>query len=238
MPPNQDSKTARSGGQTIASSVYDRLRHDIITGELAPGSKLASTGLRTRYGVGISPVREALNRLAAEHLVCFEDQKGFHVSGIGVEDLADLIRTRCWIEEIALRESIRNADDEWEDGLVVAFHRLSRIPRSASSNEYRFNPEWEALHHAFHAALIANCGSPRLLAYCDLLADQSNRYRQLAATISYPHRNERDEHEALMDAAIARDVDRALELNHAHLRKTHDIIAESGLSLTDTRIAV
>lgn len=231
-------KTPRAAGQTIATTVYDRLRRDIITGELSPGAKLASASLRQRYQVGISPVREALNRLVAEHLVCFEDQKGFHVSAIGIEDLTDLIRTRCWIEEIALRESIQNGDDAWEDTVVLAFHRLSRVPRSASSEGFRFNPEWEKFHHAFHASLIANCGSPRMLAYCELLSDQSKRYRQLAATISYPHRNERDEHEALMNAAIARDVDLALELYHAHLRKTHSIIVESGLSLPRGQIAV
>jgi len=66
---------SRAGGPTIATSVYDQIRRDIITGVLAPGYKLGSTGLRERYKVGISPVREALNRLVAEKLVCFEDRK-------------------------------------------------------------------------------------------------------------------------------------------------------------------
>jgi GntR family carbon starvation induced transcriptional regulator len=228
----------RTRGQTIATSVYDRLRLDIISGELAPGVKLPSAHLRERYQAGISPVREALNRLVAESLVCFEDQKGFHVAGVGSDDLADLIQTRCWIEEIALRESIRNADGAWEDALVVAFHHLSRVPRSASSETYEFNPEWERHHRAFHMALIENCGSQRMLAYCELLADQSNRYRQLAAAISYPTRNERDEHEALMNAAIARDVDVALALYREHLRLTHDIIARSEFMRPNGKIAL
>jgi len=222
---------SRAGGPTIATSVYDQIRRDIITGVLAPGYKLGSTGLRERYKVGISPVREALNRLVAEKLVCFEDQKGFHVAGVGSDDLADLIRTRCWIEEIALRESIANGDDAWEDSIVVAYHRLSKVPRSSSVDGFEFNPEWEELHHAFHGAILGNCGSPRLLGYCDLLADQANRYRQLAASISYPHRSERDEHRELMDASIARDVEKAVALHHAHLSKTNAIIMESGLSL-------
>lgn len=225
------STDSRAGGPTIATSVYDRIRRDIIAGVLAPGFKLGSTSLRERYNVGISPVREALNRLAAEKLVCVEDQKGFHVAGIGSDDLADLIRTRCWIEEIALRESIANGDDVWEDGIVVAYHRLSKVPRSSSAKSFEFNPQWEELHHAFHGAILGNCGSPRLLGYCDLLADQANRYRQLAASISYPHRSEGDEHQELMDAAIARDIEKAVLLHHAHLGKTNDIIMKSGLSL-------
>ena len=229
---------SRAGGPTIATSVYDQIRRDIITGALAPGYKLGSTSLRERYQVGISPVREALNRLTAEKLVCFEDQKGFHVAGVGLDDLADLIRTRYWIEEIALRESIARGDDTWEDGIVVAYHRLSKVPRSASTESYEFNPRWEQLHHAFHRAIFANCGSPRLLGYCDLLADQANRYRQLAASISYPHRSEGDEHRALMDAAIARDVEKAVKLHHDHLKKTNDIIVESGLALPQFQVVI
>jgi GntR family carbon starvation induced transcriptional regulator len=232
------SSDSRAGGPTIATAVYDQIRRDIITGVLAPGYKLGSTGLRERYNVGISPVREALNRLAAENLVCFEDQKGFHVAGVGSEDLADLIRTRCWIEEIALRESIAYGDDAWEDTIVLAYHRLSKVPRSASSESYELNPEWEKLHHAFHRAVLGNCGSPRMLAYCDLLADQANRYRQLAASISYPNRSEGDEHRELMEAAIARDVEKAIALHHAHLGKTNDIIVKSGLSLPKGHIAL
>jgi DNA-binding GntR family transcriptional regulator len=239
MPVKQrTSNDSRAGGPTIATAVYDQIRRDIITGVLSPGFKLGSTSLRERYNVGISPVREALNRLAAEKLVCFEDQKGFHVAGIGSEDLADLIRTRCWIEEIVLRESIANGDDAWEDAIVLAYHRLSKTPRSASVDSYAFNPEWENLHHAFHGAILGNCGSPRMLAYCDLLADQANRYRQLAASLSYPNRSEGDEHHELMEAAIARNVERAVALHHAHLGRTNDIIVESGLSLPTGNISL
>lgn len=229
---------SRSGRPTTATSVYDKIRQDIIRGALAPGLKLGSASLRERYQVGISPVREALNRLTAEKLVCFEDQKGFHVAGVGSEDLADLIQTRCKIEEIALRESIGNGDDAWEDAIVLAFHRLSRVPRSAATEGFEFNPEWEELHHAFHMAILSACRSPRILAYCELLADQANRYRQLAATISYPHRSEKNEHQEIMDAVIARDVEKAVTLHHAHLTKTNNIIVESGLSLPKGKIPI
>lgn len=231
-------RDSRAGGPTIATSVYDRLRADIIIGSLEPGHRLGTDQLRGRYDVGISPVREALNRLLAEKLVCFEDQKGFHVAGIGEEDLYDLIRMRCWAEEIALRESIAQSTPEWEESIIVAYHRLSRTPRSAQSEKFEFNPEWEVLHREFHTAFLANCGSPRLLAHCQLLADQSKRYRQLAASISYPTRTERDEHKTLMEMALSGDVEAAVEAHHAHLRMTLEIIIGSGLSLPTGKIAV
>ncbi len=231
-------RNSRAGGPTIATSVYDRVRDDILTGALAPGHRLGTDQLRGRYDVGISPVREALNRLLAEKLVCFEDQKGFHVAGIGEEDLHDLIRMRCWAEEIALRESMANMNAKWEESIVLAYHRLSRTPRSAQTEKFEFNPEWEVLHREFHTAFLANCGSARLLAHCKLLADQSKRYRQLAASISYPNRTESDEHETLMDATLSGDVEAAVEVHHAHLRKTLEIIIGSGLSLPLGTIAV
>ena len=230
MPTKKNMKRdSRAGGPTIATSVYDRLRADIIVGALEPGHRLGTDQLRGRYDVGIS---------LAEKLVCFEDQKGFHVAGIGEEDLYDLIRMRCWTEEIALRESIAQATPEWEESILIAYHRLSRTPRSAQSEKFEFNPEWEVLHREFHTAFLGNCGSPRLLAHCELLADQSKRYRQLAASLSYPTRTERDEHKTLMDTALSGDVEAAVAAHHAHLRMTLEIIIGSGLSLPTGKIAV
>ena len=69
---------------------------------------------------------------------------------ISADDLRELIKTRCWVEAIALRESIAARTPEWEEGLVLALHRLSRVPRSLNSESFATNPEWERLHRAFH----------------------------------------------------------------------------------------
>ncbi len=47
-----------------------------------------------------------------------------------------------------------NCAPDWEEGIVLAFHRLSRTPRSISESEYQTNPEWEARHRAFHRAIM------------------------------------------------------------------------------------
>ena len=90
---------------TLASAAYERLRRDIRIGRLAPGEKLRIDALRAIYEIGASPLREALNRLSAEGLVVQEDQRGFRVPPVSIEDLLELTRTRCWLNEIALRES-------------------------------------------------------------------------------------------------------------------------------------
>lgn len=212
---------------TLASSVYDMMRQDILKGDLPPGEKLRVEYLRDRYGVGASPIREALNRLSVDGVVMRVDQKGFRVAEVSVVELDELIKTRCWLEETAIRESIAAGDDAWEEQLVLAFHRLSKTPRSADQVIYAVNPDWEVLHRAFHLALIGACGSRWLISYCEQLNDLADRYRQLAVRVTYPRRNELDEHKAIMDAAVNRKPDAAVEVLIDHYRRTADIIRDS-----------
>ena len=212
---------------TLASSVYDQLRDDILSGALPPDEKLRTEALRERYGVGNSPLREALNRLSADGLVTREDQKGFRVATASLADLEELVKTRCWLEEIALRQSIENGGDDWEEAVVLQYHRLSRVRRSSSEDQYVVNFEWESRHRAFHLALLSACGSRWLLQYCAQLNDQADRYRQLAIVVSYPKRNELSEHDAIMRAATSRDADEAVRLLLGHYDRTAGIIKNS-----------
>ncbi len=197
---------------------------------------MRSEYLRARYQAGISPVREALNRLATERLVCHEDQRGFHVAGVSKAELIELTKTRCWLEEIALRESFERGDEAWEEQIVLTFHRLSRTPRSLDESGYAFNAKWEGLHSDFHNALITSCDSHWLLGFCQQLVHQVDRYRQLTAAVSYPKRNERDEHQALMEAAIKRDANAAAAIQCSHIRKTADIVLDANLSFLPDKI--
>src|SRR5690606_2674715 len=62
-----------TGQATVASQLYQRLRADILLGELEPGSKLRLSALAQQYDAGAIPLREALNRLSAEQLVSQHD---------------------------------------------------------------------------------------------------------------------------------------------------------------------
>ncbi len=211
---------------TLATTVYDRLRDDIMCGELAPGEKLRVEFLRARYGAGTSPIREALNRLSSDGFVVQEDQKGFRVAPVSRDELIELIKTRCWLEGVALRESAANGDQAWEEGIVLAFHRLSRVPKTTDSDDSELNPKWEELHRAFHMTLLTACGSGLLLGYCEQLADRAKRYRQLAVIVNYPERNELEEHRDLMEAMLSRKADKAVALLDAHYQRTGQQIEE------------
>ena len=216
------------GGETLASMVYHRILQDILRGHLEPGRKLRLQSLKEQYQVGNSPLREALNRLSANRMVVREENKGFRVSPASSAELMELVRTRCWLEEIALRESIVNGDETWEEEVVLAYHRLSRTPRPVDEESFNTKPEWEALHRQYHLALISACNSSFLLGYCEQLHEQALRYRNLTAVVAYRERHEHDEHEAIRDAALNRDADLAIKLLIAHFKVTADIVMSSG----------
>ena len=75
---------------TIGSTVYKQIKRDIIFGELAPSSKLKLEGLKNKYPVSLSTLRETLNRLASEGFVIAEEQRGFFVSPFSKEDLIEI----------------------------------------------------------------------------------------------------------------------------------------------------
>ena len=213
-----------SPGQTRASSVYDRLRRDLLCGGLVPGQRLTTRLLMARYGAGQTPLREALNRLASDGLVVFQDQRGFAVAAVSADELSELTETRCLVEELALRRSMAAASVAWEEQLVVLCHRLLRTRRSADDEHYQENLLWEEVHRSFHRALLSQCGSRPLRAFCDQLADQLYRYRQLSVRKIYPRRDINSEHRAILEAVLAGNADAAVALLQQHYRDTAAVI--------------
>ncbi|MFX4891490.1 hypothetical protein ABTB75_19265, partial [Acinetobacter baumannii] len=86
-------------------------------------------------------LREALNRLTTEEFVVGMEQRGFYVKEVSKEELQELTKTRCWVEGLALRESMQNATQGWEEALLVAHHRLDRTPRSLQADRFEDNPD-------------------------------------------------------------------------------------------------
>lgn len=214
---------------TAKASVYGRLRDDIVYSRLLPGERLRTEQLRQRYEVGASPLREALMRLEAEGLVELEQNKGFRVSTVSAEHLADLTRTRIEIEAAALRWSLENGTVEWEGNLVGAFHRLISVPKENGEAGGGHNKVWLHYHRAFHASLVAACNSPILLSLHRRLFDQAERYVALCIAAKGELRDDVGEHTALMEAAVARRVDEAVALNRSHIERTTEKLARMQL---------
>lgn len=213
---------------TQASSVYDRLQQDILTGQLKPGERLRLKDLIEVYATGNSPLREALNRLSSQGLVVREENRGFSVPIASLSELEELIRTRCWLEEIALRESIANGDQAWEEALVLAFHWLKQAGEGKKDDSTETSSEWATHHRGFHRALLSACNSEILLDFCDQVQARTYRYRNLAEVVEYRDRHELDEHTDLYNAVLEKDAEKAVALLHKHYEVTMRILSATG----------
>ncbi|MBL8584798.1 MAG: FCD domain-containing protein [Rhizobiaceae bacterium] len=205
---------------TLAEKAYEGLRHDIIRGELPPGRPLRLAELSERYGMGFSPLREALNRLHAERLVTAESLRGFRVALLSVEEMHDAVATRIMIESEALRASIRLGDDAWAAGIVSSLYALN-LQASRTGAEADI---WalEARHYAFHRALLSACGSAWTMEFFERLYAATERYR-IPVLLSAGRPMGRDvqaEHGALAEATLDRDAEKAVALLKDHYEKT------------------
>ena len=219
------------GEGTLAMSVYGRLRRDILTGLFEPRERLPLDALGERYRVGLTPLREALNRLSAEELVLREGKRGFRVAPVSRADLVDLATTLCWVVDVALRQSLAKGDEVWEEAVVLAAHRLQRLDSRLPSHETGVDPEWERRHVDFHMCLIAASGLRRINDFFATLIDRYDRYMYLGvdATARWP-RDAAAEHKAILDAVMARDADLAVRLSQAHIRRTAEIVEASWIA--------
>src|SRR5437870_4558790 len=104
MRPDAPPAESTPGQDATASEAAVRLlRRDIVSGALEPDSKLKMRVLKERYGIGSSPMREALAQLAAQGLVHQASQKGFRVPPLSAAHLADITRSRQLVEAEAVK---------------------------------------------------------------------------------------------------------------------------------------
>ena len=212
--------TKLPASRTLAEETYRRLRGDIIWGILEPNAPLPSTELCETYQVGISPLREALSRLAAEHLVTSIEHRGFRVAPTSVDDVIGTMEARVLIESEALRRSIKFGDVTWEARIVAALHSLQRAPLPTGPGPLA--EAWAEAHREYHAALIGACNSQWLTKLAALLFPQAERHRIYQARIEGPAllRDRPNEHELLAKQTIERNATKAVRTLEEHYRYT------------------
>lgn len=215
--------------QTKATRVLELIREDITTGKFLPGEKLQMDDLKQRYGVGYSPLREALSRLVSIGMVKLIEQCGFYVSPLSLDELHDLYRVRAHIEALALELAIQNGDDAWEADVVASWHVFHKYLDTKASNDLR-QEEWEVLQNDFLHALVKGCKSPWLLQIRKMLYEQASRYRGMC--IIRHSRNKKllqeyiRENQSLVDAVLSRDVKTAIRISGESWQNSVNVIAE------------
>ncbi len=208
--------------------VLERIRHAILDGTWPAGERLAPFALAERFNTSTTVVREALTRLVGESLVEAKTNRGFFLPVLDPQEFRDLTELRCATETLALRLAIERGDLRWETDLLAAHHRMSRTPRRSATGQ--LNGEWRLAHWAFHHALLAACACEPMLRIAASLVQATDLYRCWAApTPVASKRKVEAEHKALVDAAIARDAERAVLLLRRHFEETARIVLRAVL---------
>jgi len=233
---------------TKTETAYRLLRRDILTARLLPGAPLKLNVLRNAYGVGWTPLREALSRLEAERLVTAVSNRGFTVAPVSRQELEDLARARQVVELPLLLESIEKGRGDWEASVVTAHYRLSRCKTAVEDPSDQAVDAWDEHHEAFHAALLGAAQSNWLMRFRATISDQLRRHHRvlsLTPTLRAAAGRKRgfeealaalreaqsiDVHTALMEAALDRDLDRAKALMTEHIAYTVSVykVTEDG----------
>jgi DNA-binding GntR family transcriptional regulator len=219
----------RESSHNLTQGAYEALRADLLACRIAPGSRLKIQDLCQQHEVSLGAIREALSRLTSEGLVVAEPQRGFRVAPISRADLEDLTMVRIEVESLCLARAIAVGTVDWEARLVAAFHRLSRMPERVASDPARSADDWAEAHAGFHTALVDGADSPWLLRLHAQLYAQSERYRRLSIPLGAMDRDVGGEHRAIMEAALARNTDRAQALMRRHIGATTTILLKADM---------
>ena len=192
---------------SLADKAYQEIRGLIVSLELAPGAVIDERALIERLGIGRTPVREALRRLAQERLVEVYPRRGMFVTGVDVRELARLSEVREVLEPEAARLAAERATDSDKEALGALLEELD----AGASELMELD---ERIHRAVYRA-----------AHNDLLEATLEQYYVLALriwSIALDRAHELEEaveaHRALLEAIQAGDGDRAADTMRAHVQ--------------------
>lgn len=205
-----DNATADTNFATHTEAAARLLSDAILSGGIAPGSRLNIRSISQDTGIGPTPIREALANLAGRGLVTFAGQRGFRVAPVSREHLSDIMTARTVIESGALSLAITHGTDEWEVEIVASLHRLKIFTDNPPADLESRITTFERVHRNFHIALISACGSERLVEIFLDLYEQTRRYRALMLKSDVDGYNAYQKHARIAQHCIQRDRDRAL----------------------------
>lgn len=181
-PPALTGVPVARGTESLTEQAYRRIEEMIVTLELAPGALLSEAGLSERLGIGRTPVREALQRLAMEGLVVVLPRRGVFVSEINVARQLELLEVRRELERLIARRAARLATPAER----AAFAQLAEdLAAAAEANDDR---AFMRLDRAFNALTLAACRNEYAARAMALIQGLSRRfwYRHYQQALDLP----------------------------------------------------
>jgi len=129
MSPTAKSRRPAVPGPTLNEEAYRRLEEMIVTLELEPGCVVSEAVLSERIGIGTTPIREALQRLAREYLVQILPRRGVVVTGIDVRLQLQVLETRRELDRLIARSAARRATERERKAIAGLAGRMLRAGR-------------------------------------------------------------------------------------------------------------
>jgi DNA-binding GntR family transcriptional regulator len=181
----------------------------IIRLQLAPGDVVREEALQHQLGIGRTPIREALQRLARDQFVTVMPRRGMLVSSIDVSELSLLFETRAVMEPYAARLAcMRGGDDDWDEMAAVI---------EASQNAAGAEALLE-VDRRCHEIIWDAAGNRFLTNTLDVLYAQSDRVWHMYLADVADTRHAVDEHAGILDLLRAGEADLAAGAIEAHVK--------------------
>lgn len=203
--------TTPTGMASTGEGAYEQVRQLIAGGELPAGSWLREATLAERFGVSRTPIREALNRLAAEGLVEISKNKGAQVVSFTPDDVAGLYDVRAGFEPHAALLAVPRMTDDDVRELAALSARMEEVVRAGRLDELG------ALNAAFHGIFVDRCGNRHFATALQSLmrpAVVAHTFRQYTPEALQRSMNH---HAELVAAAEARDGEWAEAIMRTHI---------------------
>ena len=200
----------------LTEKTYERLRQQILSGSYAVGERLQITTVAEQLGVSHTPVKIALNRLAAEGLVEIAPRRGIFVSRLTRREIEETRDVRLIIELHAVSVAIRNATAEQLAELRNQVDRLAAMVERASTSGW--DPVKAAeMNQIFHEMILGMVGNRRLLEIWRSLEIQHQIARVNSQSVATPPGVVLQHHRAILEALVARDEERARKAMMEHI---------------------
>ncbi len=216
--PRGEAPGAQAPRGLLADRAYAELRDRLVTLRIAPGEPIDEDVLGGELGIGRTPVREAIKRLALENLVTVYPRRGTFASEINITDLAYISDVRAQLEGLAAQRAAEHATAAQR---AEAERLIAELHSSRGSDDTAALMELDARVHRF---VYEAAGNP-------FLADTLGRYFNLSLRIWYlvldrlPHLFARvHEHGEMLGAIVAGDPARARRVVAEHIATFDDEI--------------
>ncbi len=202
----------------LTDRAYERIKHDIITCAIAPGTEITEPQLCSHFKLGKAPVRMALTRLAHDGLVRAIPRRGYMVTAVTLKDIHDVFELRLMLEPAAARMAAGKVDARRLRALDDAC-RAGYQP-----NDVKSITRFLDASKAFHVAIAQATGNGRLATMIAQLLDQMTRLLHLGLGLRNRSQEMLHEHRALVKALARGDGETAERISREQIEAARNMV--------------